>query len=110
MDEHLFDTVADAELHALEDALADVDPDECEVENAAGVLTLTLADGSKLVINSHRAARQIWMAAYLPGARNAWHFTPQQEGDGWRWRTEADELRAALASLLKGKLSRDVAL
>jgi CyaY protein len=110
MDERLFDTLADAELRALEDALGDVDPDECEVDNAAGVLTLSLADGSRLVINSHRAARQIWMAAHLPGARNAWHFSPQKEGESWRWRTEADELRAALASLLRGRLSQEVSL
>ena len=110
MDEANFDSAAHDELQHLEDAFADIDPDEVEVSVSDGVLRLDLRDGTRIVINSHRAARQIWMAAYLPGARNAWHFSPQQEGEGWRWRTGADELRAALSSLLRGKLSRDVAL
>ena len=117
LDESLFDRIADDELRSLERALDQLDPDECEIENAAGVLTLSFADGAKVVVNSHRAARQVWMAAYLPGARNAWHFSPARAtdgGDGWSWRTPsppaggADELRAALADIIKGQLGRAV--
>ena len=115
MDESLFDRIADKELHALEGALSELDPDECEVDNASGVLTLSLAGGSKLVVNSHRAARQIWLAAYLPGVRRAWHFSPVEEAPHWRWRTApsadgSDELRATLESLLAGALGRPVPL
>lgn len=110
MDETLFDKIAEAELHALEDALGDIDPDECEVENASGVLTLSLAGGGKLVVNSHRAARQIWLAAYLPGVRQAWHFSPAAEADGYRWCTQDEELRASLAGLLSRQLGRAVPL
>jgi CyaY protein len=111
MDESLFDRIADAELHAIEDALDGLDPDECEIENAAGVVTLSLADGSKLVVNSHRAARQIWMAAWLPGARQAWHFSPTAgEGGRWRWTVGEEELRAALGRILSQRLGRAIAL
>jgi CyaY protein len=95
-----FDRAADDELHALER----MDPDEVDVELSSGVLTLTLGDGQKVIVNSHRAARQIWMAAF----RNAWHFTPQPGGEGLRWTTEKDELRATLSRVLAERLGRSV--
>ena len=111
MEEALFDKIADAELHSLENALGELDPDECEVEEAAGVLTLTFADRSKIIVNSHRAARQIWMAAHLPGTRQAWHFSPHSDGKaGWVWSVEGAELRPTLAGLLGRHLGRDVRL
>jgi len=97
-----FDRAADEELHALDRAFADFDPDELEAELSSGVLTLTLADGDKLIINSHRAARQIWMAAF----RTAWHFSPTPTG----WRTDKDELRSTLARVLSEKLQRPLTL
>jgi|SRR5688572_17754670 len=101
-----FERAADAELHALEAAIAQLDPDEVEVELASGVLTLELADGQKIVVNSHRAAGQIWMAAL----RNAWHFSPRREGDAIRWCTERDELRATLARVLSERLGRTIVI
>ncbi|MSP61395.1 MAG: iron donor protein CyaY [Myxococcales bacterium] len=104
MNEDHFDTIADAELHRLEKAFDAFDPDELEVDLAMGVLSATLGDGSKVIINSHRAAGQIWMAAF----RTAWHFTPHEEGGVVTWRTGTDELHAALSRLLSEKLGRDV--
>jgi CyaY protein len=101
-----FDRAADDELHALERVLSELDPDEVDVELSSGVLTLTLGDGQKVIVNSHRAARQIWMAAF----RNAWHFTPQPGEGGLRWATEKDELRATLARVLAERLGRSVQL
>src|SRR5262252_8635434 len=79
MDEASFDHVARDELHHLEDAFADIDPDDVEVSTSDGVLRLDLRDGTRIVINSHRAARQIWMAAIS----SAWHFDPTADGV-WR--------------------------
>ncbi|HRI18809.1 MAG TPA: iron donor protein CyaY, partial [Burkholderiaceae bacterium] len=67
-----FDKLADAQLGKLYKSLMDFDPDEIEAELAMGVLSLTVQNQHKVVINSHRAARQIWMAAQ----RKAWHFDP----------------------------------
>ncbi len=106
MDDTTFDKLADDELHDLERKLLEVDPDELEVELASGVLTLTLADDSKIVVNSHRAAREIWMAAF----RRAWHFGPREESGRWQWRTTSDELRDTLRRLLAEKLGHPVAL
>ncbi len=104
MDDDTFDKIADAELRYLEKALGAADPDEVEADLSSGVLTLALGSGDKIVINSHRAAGEIWMAAF----RNAWHFRPTQSADAWQWRTQTDELRSTLTRLLDGKLSQPI--
>ncbi len=106
MDSTEFDKIAEDELHHLEKQLGDIDPDELEVELSAGVLTLTLGDGGKIIINSHRAAGEIWMAAF----RKAWHFQPKKSAGSVEWRTATDELHATLGALLKEKIGREVSL
>lgn len=96
MDEADFDRVARDELRRLEDAFAEVDPDEVDVSTSDGVLRLDLRDGTRIVINSHRAARQIWMAAIS----TAWHFDPTPDGASWRAPKTGDELRPTLARLI----------
>ncbi len=105
MDEADFDRAAGAELRALEDAFADIDPDEVEVSVSDGVLRLDLRDGTRIVINSHRAARQIWMAAIS----TAWHFDPTAEG-GWRAPKSGEDLRPTLVRLIHDRIGLTVAL
>jgi len=105
MQDH-FDQIADAELRYLEIKLGELDPDELEVELSQGVLTLTLADDAKIVVNSHHAAREIWMAAF----RQAWHFAPEESGTVVEWRTTKDELRATLARILSERIGRTIAI
>ena len=105
MDEASFDRVARDELHALENAFADIDPDDVEVTTSDGVLRLDLRDGTRIVINSHRAARQIWMAAVA----SAWHFDPSGDG-AWRTPRTGEELRPTLARLLQERIGLAVAL
>jgi CyaY protein len=101
-----FDRISDGELRHLEKKLGELDPDELEVELSQGVLTCTFADGQKLVVNSHHAAGQIWMAAF----RTAWHFSPHEEGGQVEWRTANEELRSTLQRILRERLGRDVNL
>jgi CyaY protein len=105
MDEASFDRVARDELHGLEDAFSEVDPDEVEVSSSEGVLRLDLRDGTRIVINSHRAARQIWMAAIS----TAWHFDPIGDGT-WRASKTGEELRPTLARLLHERIGLAVSL
>lgn len=105
MDEAAFDKVAREELRAIEDAFADVDPDDVEVSTSDGVLRLDLRDGTKIVINSHRAARQIWMAAIA----SAWHFDPA-DGGGWRASKSGEELRPTLMRLVRERIGLQLAL
>jgi len=105
MGEANFDKAARDELHALEDAFADVDPDEVEVSVTDGVLRLDLRDGTRIVINSHRAARQIWMAAIA----SAWHFDPAESGV-WRAPKSGEELRPTLQKLLRERIGLELGL
>jgi CyaY protein len=103
MDEVSFDKAARAELRAIEDAFTDIDPDEVEVSISDGVIRLDLRDGTKIVINSHRAARQIWMAAIA----TAWHFDPTDAGT-WIAPKTGEELRATLARLLRDRIGLEL--
>jgi CyaY protein len=69
------------------------------------VLRLDLRDGTKIVINSHRAAGQIWMAAVA----SAWHFDPRADG-GWYAAKSGEELHATLAKLVRDRIGLEVAL
>jgi len=107
MDDASFDEVARDELHALENAFSEIDPDDVEVSTSDGVLRLDLRDGTRIVINSHRAARQIWMAAVA----SAWHFDPvDPAGGGWRAPKTGEELRPTLARLLRERIGLAVPL
>lgn len=107
IDSKRFDQVADAELRWLETAVGDCTSDDADVHLAQGVLTIALSDGQEIVVNSHRAAGQIWMAAF----RRAWHFSPAETGGAWSWRTDrGDDLRATLGQLLTEWLGREVHL
>lgn len=105
MDDASFDQVARGELSELEDAFAAVDPDDVEVSVSDGVLRLDLRDGTRIVINSHRAARQIWMAAVA----SAWHFDPSSDGS-WRAAKTGEQLRPTLAKLLHERIGLTVTL
>jgi CyaY protein len=105
MDESSFDRVARDEIRHIEDAFAEIDPDLVEVSTSDGVLRLDLRDGTKIVINSHRAARQIWMAAVA----SAWHFDPADDGT-WRASKSGEELRSTITRLLRERIGLDLRL
>ncbi len=107
MDDVTFDNLAREELAYIEEQLLDVDPDDIDLSFSEGVMTLELKDGVRVVINSHRAARQIWMAAIA----DAWHFSYDDKDA--RWRTTAEprvELRATLKKLVSDRIGVAVAL
>jgi len=107
MDEVTFDQVAHDELHTIEDALANVDPDDIDVSTSDGVLRLDLRDGTRIVINSHRAARQIWMAAVA----SAWHFDPPSpDASAWRAAKSGEELRATVVKVVHDRIGVDLSL
>ena len=98
--EQEFETRADETLHALERALGDLE--DFEVDLAMGILTLSFEDGVRYIVNSHRAPRQIWMAA----ERNAWHFDYVPAEGRWIAAKSGDELRATLAAVVGRKLGK----
>ena len=100
-----YDARALPELHRLVDALDALDEGALEAELAADILTIEFSDGAKYVINSHRAARQIWMAAIA----TAWHFDPGSDGV-WRASRTGEELRPTLARLVRERTGVAVSL
>ncbi len=99
MDDLAFDARAHDELVYLEERLGALDPDDVDLVVSAGVLRLDLRDGTKIVINSHRAARQIWMAAIA----TAWHFDPLADGR-WLATRSNEELRPTIVRLLRERV------
>jgi CyaY protein len=99
-----FDSLADAMLEriarAVEESGADCD---CEPKGS-GVLELEFADGSRIVVNRHSAARQIWIAAKSGGYHFRW------DGSDWVDTREGSELLAALSKLVTEQSNRAVVL
>lgn len=106
LEEREYDERALPELRALIDALDGLDADDLDAELSADILTIEFPDGGKYVVNSHRAARQIWMAA----ERSAWHFDYDASSGQWRAGKTGDELWSTLSRALSSKLGRPVSL
>src|SRR5512132_4181341 len=99
-----FEALADAALEQIQLAL-DASGIDVDVESKAdGVLELTFEDGSKMVINRHRAAREIWVAARAGGFHFRW------EGGAWRDTRGGTELFAALSKLVSEQSGQPVRL
>lgn len=93
MTEGEFTVLAEATLAALERAFEAGAPDADVQAKGEGLLEVEFEDGSKMIINRHAAAREIWVAARSGGH----HF----RHDGTRWRDTRDgaELFAAVSRL-----------
>lgn len=97
MEEKEFLALADAELARLEAALeglqesSDVDWD-FEIK-PGGIIELEFTDGSKIVINRHAAAREIWIAARSGG----FHFKPPATAGHWRDTRENRDMASVLS-------------
>ena len=93
MTESEFESLAGAALAALESAFEASLPDADVQTKGAGVLEIEFDDGSKMVINRHGAAREIWVAAKSGG----FHF--RHDGAVWRDTRDGAELFAAVSKL-----------
>ncbi len=92
MDEREFNGHADAMLAQLEAALEQCGADLDFEMKPGGVLELEFAGGSKIIINRHTAAREIWVAAKSGG----YHFKRDPSGS-WIASRDGEELLAVLA-------------
>ena len=104
-----YDALATPELQRLIaslDMLTERADDALEAELASDILTIEFSDGTRYVLNSHRAARQIWLSA----ERSAWHFDYVLGSKTWVAAKSGDELWSTLARLLSAKLGTAVTL
>jgi len=94
-----FEEAYEATLSQLEERL-DACPADIDYDISSDILTITLADGSKLIVNRQAATRQLWLAARSGGfhydydaVRGTWH----NDRDGSEFFTELSRLASAQA-------------
>jgi len=104
MTESEFETLASAALAALESAFEASIPDADVQTKGSGVLEIEFDDGSKMVINRHGAAREIWVAAKSGG----FHF--RHDGTAWRDTRDGTELFASVSRLASQQAGSPVVL
>jgi CyaY protein len=104
MDESEFEQIANEMIHRIEAALDACDADLDFQLAAGGVLEVEFADRSKIIVNRHGAAQEIWVAARSGG----FHF---RFGEGqWRDTRSGEELFAALSRLCSLQAGEPVSL
>ena len=95
MNETDFHREVDAVLARIEAAVEDVDSLDVDLES--GILTVTCADGSRIIVNRQTPNREIWVAARSGG----FHFVAR---DGaWRDTRSGEELFASLARIVSAQ-------
>jgi len=93
MDDREFGALADAALARIEAAF-DACGADLDVEvKPGGVLEIEFADGSKIIVNRHGVAREIWVAARSGG----FHF--RHDGSVWRDTRDGAELMSKLSAV-----------
>ena len=93
MDEQRYLRLADDVFKRVIDLFEDVDGDDADVEPKGDVVTIRFRDRSRLVMNTQRPVRQIWVA----GQKRAWHFSFDEASERWLDdKGEGDELFAVV--------------
>lgn len=104
MDDKEFNSLADSVLGRIDAALeasgADVD---CELA-AGGVLEIEFDDGSKIIVNRHAVAKEIWVAARAGGFHFKW------DGAAWRDTRDNAELMEKLSALASQQAGESIVL
>jgi CyaY protein len=104
MDERQFEALATQALQRIERAVDESGVDADVELKEGGVLELEFENGSKIVVNRHGAAREIWVAARAGGFHFRW------DGSAWRDTRDGGELFAALSRLVSTQSGTGVIL
>ena len=104
MDERQFEALASEALRSIERALDQSGVDADFELKEGGVLELEFGNGSKIIVNRHGAAREIWVAARSGGFHFRW------DGAAWRDTRDGSELFAALSKLVSAQSGTGVIL
>ena len=100
LDESTYERLAAEAFRQVLDLFDDVDSEDAEVESAGDVLRIELRGGAKIVLNTQRPARQLWLA----GGQTAWHFSYDTDSSRWLDDKGRGELIATLRSLAAAAL------
>lgn len=104
MTEAEFNALADVALARIESALeaSGVDLDYAWVGD--GIIEIEFADNSKIVVNRHLAAQELWVAARSGGYHFRW------DGAAWRDTRDGTELMSSLTQLASAQAGESVNL
>lgn len=104
MDDKDFNREADAMLAHIEAALEAADADIDFELAAGGVLEIEFGDGSKIIVNRHGVAKEIWVAARAGGFHFRW------DGAVWRDTRDQAELLEKLSVLASQQAGEPISL
>ena len=107
MNESEFNDIVDDILVDIEDAVEEASDEsgtEIDYETAGGILTLSFANGSQIIINRQVPLKQIWVAAKQGG----FHFDLDDASE--KWLCEGKELFAALSEYASEQAGQEITL
>ncbi|KFB69479.1 iron donor protein CyaY [Candidatus Accumulibacter vicinus] len=104
MNDREFNTLADAALKRIEGALERSGADLDYALVSDGMLEIECSDGSKIIVNRHDAAQEIWVAARTGGFHYRW------DGSCWQDTRHDEELMAALSRIVSQQAGETVSL
>lgn len=104
MDDRQFNALADAMLARIEAAVEACDADLDFELAPGGVLEIEFADGSKIIVNRHGVAREIWVAARAGGFHFRW------DGAAWVDTRDGAELMEKLSVLASQQAGEPLSL
>jgi len=102
MEESEFNDLADAELLRIEAAVENCGADVDVESKPGGVLEIEFENDTKVIVNRHAIAQEIWVAAKSGG----FHFKPRE--GGWVSARDNAELYETLSRVISEQSGRSV--
>jgi CyaY protein len=107
MDEREFERLAADAWKRVLDLFEAIDSEDADVEQSGDVIRIDYRGGARVVLNTQRPARQLWLA----GGRQAWHFSFDAAQGVWLDdKGRGAELYATLSALTEEAIGRRLAL
>ncbi|MBS1129184.1 MAG: Frataxin-like protein [Proteobacteria bacterium] len=104
MDDSEFNALAEQALARIDAALEACDADLDFELAPGGVLEIEFADRSKIIVNRHSVAKEIWVAARAGGFHFRW------DGASWRDTRDNAELMEKLSMLASRQAGETIVL
>lgn len=104
MDDSEFNALAERMLARIDAALEACDADLDFELAPGGVLEIEFADRSKIIVNRHGVAKEIWVAARAGGFHFRW------DGASWRDTRDNAELMEKLSTLASQQAGETIVL
>ena len=104
MNDSEFSVLAETALKRIEAGLEASGADLDFARVSSGVLEIEFAGGSKIIVNRHAAAQEMWVAARSGGFHFHW------DGAAWRDTRTGGELMADLSALVSAQAGEAIDL